>query len=601
MTDYAATTAAPKAFAKVILLTKDEGVLIEDFLTYYGELFGYANVVVVDNGSTDERVLAVYERYTADKGVTVIRELRAFEAAREFMTEHMLALAPTCDWLLPLETDEFVYALRDPLNRSDGNPLSSSNDVLRLGPDDVHAYLRSLPADVSVVNYGAVMASVVDPADAAYDSEAGAYPRPPADMTTFRDQGWDKLIVRASQFSHMQQWCHHAAVLSGTRVKSDFLGLLHFHETGFRRKIESAVRVLRAFPYIENVGAIAEPPSIDKVRRDHRACRRWIAKRVACGHKLEYYDEYLRRVLALRAFRDVLGRLPRDPEELHGVASDLDDPEVAVLRKKFAALNEAAPAAACHASASLTPSWDALLFNDWVPKSAAPPPEECVQIRQVADFFVHLAATTAASKQTPPPAAHATFEDALRKYASDHNETGTDKTTSHAYGPLYSHLFDPMRERDAVDAVLEIGVYSGASVQAMSEFFPDAAIVGVDVTLDRVRFGRDNPMVTFVQGDGTDPALAESLGTQFDIIIEDASHAADDQVAAVLAFGPYLAPGGLFVIEDISGQQDLAALRERLEAAAKEHGLETPIGWYDLRAVKGQFDDIVAVIRRPPS
>lgn len=240
-------------------------------------------------------------------------------------------------------------------------------------------------------------------------------------------------------------------------------------------------------------------------------------------------------------------------------------------------------------------------------------PSDVVQIRQVADFFMHLAASSLATRSDAPVALsddpvarsdapvtpHATFEDALRKYASDHNETGTDKTTSHAYGPLYSHLFDPMREVDAVDAVLEIGVYSGASAQAISEFFPDAAVVGVDVTLDRVKFGLDNPMITFVQGDGTDPALAKSLDTQFDIIIEDASHRADDQVAAVHAFGPYLSPGGLFVIEDISGQQDLAVLRERLETAAKEHGLETPIGWYDLRAVKGQFDDIVAVIRRP--
>jgi predicted O-methyltransferase YrrM len=581
MTDSTTTAAAaaPRALAKVVLLTKDESVLIEDFLTYYGELFGYANVVVVDNGSTDERVLAVYDHYTATKGVTVVRELRDFKAAKEFMTEHMRALAPSCEWLLPLETDEFVYALRDPSSRD--------RPVFRLGPNDVQAYLRSLPADVSVVNYGAVMASVVDPMDAAYDSDTCAYPRPPADMTAFRDQGWDKLIVRASQFSHMQQWCHHAAVTSGEKIKSDFLGLLHFHETGFRRKVESAIRVLRTFPYVENIGPIAEQPSIDKVRRDHRACRRWIAQCVACGHKLEYYDEYLRRVLALRAFRDVLGRLPRDPEELHSATRDLDDPEVAVLRKKFAAeVAEVAPAPA--------PSWDALLFNDWTP--APTPREECVQIRQVADFF---ADHRASSKRTsPPPIVHATFEDALRKYASDHNETGTDKTTSHAYGPLYSHLFDPMRAGDAVDAVLEIGVYSGASAQAFSEFFPDAAIVGIDVSLERVRFGLDNPMVTFVQGDGTDPSLAKSLDTQFNIIVDDASHRPDDQVAAVRAFGPYLAPGGAFVIEDISGQQDLASLKERLETAAKEVGLETPIGWYDLRAVKGQFDDIVAVIRR---
>ena len=40
------------ALAKVILITRDEHELIDDFVEYYGNvLFGMRNVVVIDNGN----------------------------------------------------------------------------------------------------------------------------------------------------------------------------------------------------------------------------------------------------------------------------------------------------------------------------------------------------------------------------------------------------------------------------------------------------------------------------------------------------------------------------------------------------------------------
>jgi hypothetical protein len=74
----------------------------------------------------------------------------------------------------------------------------------------------------------------------------------------------------------------------------------------------------------------------------------------------------------------------------------------------------------------------------------------------------------------PPPPPRETFEAVLARHASRHNADGTGKTTlaRHAYGPLYSRLFEPYR--DAAREVLEIGVCSGASVLAMAEFFREA-------------------------------------------------------------------------------------------------------------------------------
>jgi SAM-dependent methyltransferase len=554
------------SLAKVVLISKDEGHLIHDFIEYYGALFGLSNIVVVDNGSRCPRVLEVYESYIS-LGVKVIHDPRPFSNATSFMSEHMRAMAPSCTWLLPLETDEFIFVIP----KKDQSEYSTN-------AEDVQAYLRSIPEDVSIVNYGEFWGSVVDPCDTLYDTELGLYHRPATDITRFINQGWDKVIVRSSEFTHMQQWCHHANVCNGKKIKSEFLGLLHFHNTGFRRIIDSSVRVLKTFPYIKDIKEIGEYMGVEEARRTHWVCRETISMGVACGHKLEYYDRYLRRLLTLFAFRDVLGRLPMGPEELDSIADTATDPEHAVI-KKFRC---PPPPGELEETAASKWSWDSLLFHDNSPIALA---NTIHYVPHVRNFF-----------ESPIPPT--TFEIALNKYASLNNTTGTDKTTSHAYGPLYTSLFGGMRERvGGVKTILEIGVFSGASVQAFADFFPEAAVVGMDITLDNIIFGRKDPRVTYIKGDGTNPIIAECLGIHFDIILDDASHMPDDQVNALDAFASFIKPGGIFVIEDIAGNKDIADLRVRLDKVAERHGL-VPGEWFDLRSVNGQFDDIVAVFRR---
>ncbi len=162
---------------------------------------------------------------------------------------------------------------------------------------------------------------------------------------------------------------------------------------------------------------------------------------------------------------------------------------------------------------------------------------------------------------------------------------------------MYTRIFAPYRTR--ARRVLEIGVYSGASVLAMADFFERALVVGADITLQNLAFGRGHPRIRFRQMDGTNGDAPRLLGSAWDVILDDGSHRPDDQLQALRVWGPHLAPGGVMVIEDIDGRDDGAtALREALAAEAKRLGME-PLEWHDLRAERGQFDDIVAVVRRP--
>ena len=196
-----------------------------------------------------------------------------------------------------------------------------------------------------------------------------------------------------------------------------------------------------------------------------------------------------------------------------------------------------------------------------------------------------------------------TFDECLGRYAADHNDNGTDKTTSHAYGPLYTNVFARLVRARAeqgrvVQRVLEIGVYSGAACLAFADFFEAATVDGLDIDLKQLKFGLDHPRIKYWEGDGTSASVARQLseqrdGGKYDVILEDASHFPEHQVMALDAFAPILADGGVFVIEDIEGKY-AGFLHDRLAEVAQRHGMKS-MEWTDLRHVKGLSDDIVAV------
>jgi hypothetical protein len=90
-----------------------------------------------------------------------------------------------------------------------------------------------------------------------------------------------------------------------------------------------------------------------------------------------------------------------------------------------------------------------------------------------------------------------------------------------------------------------------------SEYFPKATIFGFDlndfssVQIERCKIIRGD------MGSHEDlDRLVEESGGQFDIIIEDASHASHHQQIALARLFPALRPGGLYIIEDLAWQPD---------------------------------------------
>jgi len=150
---------------------------------------------------------------------------------------------------------------------------------------------------------------------------------------------------------------------------------------------------------------------------------------------------------------------------------------------------------------------------------------------------------------------------------------GSDKVSTHNYGSFYDDLFARLKPK----ALLEIGVYRGASLRAWKAAGV-TDVYGVDRDVSQSHCG---PAVMF----GVMPEDARTIARAvpvLDLIIDDGSHLYPDYTATAEVMGRRLRPGGVYVIEDIQTQDSVDALRRD--------------GWTieDWREKTGRYDDVIA-------
>jgi hypothetical protein len=151
------------------------------------------------------------------------------------------------------------------------------------------------------------------------------------------------------------------------------------------------------------------------------------------------------------------------------------------------------------------------------------------------------------------------------------NQFGSDKGTKvgappHRYTYLYDLIFWPVRELPI--NFLEVGLAIGGpevagpterkvsspSVQMWLSYFPNAHIFGFDISdFSHIK----DPRFIFIRGDaGSEADLRQvaNAAPKFDVIIDDASHASYHQQLTFKVLFPKLAPGGIYIIEDLQWQ-----------------------------------------------
>jgi hypothetical protein len=134
-----------------------------------------------------------------------------------------------------------------------------------------------------------------------------------------------------------------------------------------------------------------------------------------------------------------------------------------------------------------------------------------------------------------------------------HNSFNTCRSLSdklHRHG--YHRYYDVFLSRfiSAAPEVLEIGVDDLYSIDLWQEYFRNPIITVIDILEKTVPSD-----VTFIQCDQSSlsdlKSASNTFKRQFDVIVDDGSHVPEHQYLTLRIFWDSLAPGGVYIIEDI--------------------------------------------------
>lgn len=167
----------------------------------------------------------------------------------------------------------------------------------------------------------------------------------------------------------------------------------------------------------------------------------------------------------------------------------------------------------------------------------------------------------------------------------------SDKGDVHSYLNVYEELLTPFR--DKAKNVLEIGVFKGDSLRLWEKYFSIATIYGMDCDMkphgglaDLSQAIEDGLNIRI--GDATSPADIEKhfKNIKFDVVIEDAGHSFEQQLAIFEVMKPYMAWNSIYIIEDV---QDIDRDRAAFEAMGGQV--------IDRRYIKGRYDDVLVIFK----
>ena len=173
----------------------------------------------------------------------------------------------------------------------------------------------------------------------------------------------------------------------------------------------------------------------------------------------------------------------------------------------------------------------------------------------------------------------------------------TDKNTTHSYLPLYQNLL--ISKKETATNVLEIGVgYGSGSIKLWSDFFTNATVYGIDmIHIDTVWNGITNNE-KIILCTSTDAYNIDFFTTQFlnnnikfDFMLDDGPHTLDSMLLFIRLYSQIMKDDGILIIEDVQSWDWIDLLKNEVPESLKQF-----IKVYDLRKIKGRYDDIVFTI-----
>ena len=165
-------------------------------------------------------------------------------------------------------------------------------------------------------------------------------------------------------------------------------------------------------------------------------------------------------------------------------------------------------------------------------------------------------------------------------YFTDKDKYITDKFIYHGYAAVYDELFGRVRNDEL--NIAEMGIYLGGFIRLLHDYLPLSNIYGIDKN-PRTSQYPDYPRIKINTGDGYDLKTWSGL-PKMDIIIDDGSHAANDQLWMLRNSANLLVPGGLMIIEDVKSRN-----------FDKIKSFSNKLKVYDYHISRNLSDDIIVI------
>lgn len=201
-----------------LMMQKNEKYLLDCWVSYYGYMFGYENLVVFDNGSNDIFVISQLRKYE-NIGIKVIWEYDTqfnFRAKGDLFTQYIKELDKSVDYdfALTCDCDEYLVDL--------------SNRNISCRRDDILACLERLErnGDAYVIN-----------------NSIWNVPERPG---YYNVQRVPKGFFAKGTAHHLDHGLHNPRSISGQKQQT-MLGHIHLHNKGFEHIREHAKYKLREF------------------------------------------------------------------------------------------------------------------------------------------------------------------------------------------------------------------------------------------------------------------------------------------------------------------------------------------------------------------
>lgn len=134
---------------------------------------------------------------------------------------------------------------------------------------------------------------------------------------------------------------------------------------------------------------------------------------------------------------------------------------------------------------------------------------------------------------------------------------GTDKSSAgHNYTQIYELYFNPLQNKCI--KFLEIGFAGGPSAHMWDTYFtnPFSRLYFIDINPDCFKYTHDlsSRCSLHLVNQGSEAELnqwIQSVGGDFDLIIDDGGHQMQQQITSFKTLFPHLKKGGLYIIEDL--------------------------------------------------